>query len=251
MPAPILYCGDTSLSSAAAYLAGVLTASGEAFDYIPSDRPWPEDALQTPRPLVILSDYPAANVSEPARQRLVQHTHDGGGLLMIGGWESYHGAGGDWDATAVGGILPVAVSHEDDRINWDQPALVRCVGDHPATRGLPWDSRPPVVGGFNRVAARANSEVLLEVDRCRAQQEGNGWRLSVEESHPLLVVGAFGAGRTAALATDVAPHWVGGLVDWGTGRVSARAAGAEPVEVGDLYAAFFQQLISWTKRQGS
>ncbi len=35
------------------------------------------------------------------------------------------------------------------------------------------------------------------------------------KSRRCLVVGQHGRGRTAALATDVAPHWVGGLVDWG------------------------------------
>jgi hypothetical protein len=63
---------------------------------------------------------------------------------------------------------------------------------------------------------------------------------------PLLVVGRWGRGRVAALATDVAPHWVGGLVDWGAGRVAAQAPGAEAVEVGDLYARFVCQLMAWT-----
>ena len=54
------------------------------------------------------------------------------------------------------------------------------------------------------------------------------------------------SGRVAALATDVAPHWVGGLIDWGTGRVAAQAPAADTIEVGDLYAKFFRQLMAWT-----
>jgi uncharacterized membrane protein len=88
------------------------------------------------------------------------------------------------------------------------------------------------------------------VDRCRARRDGDGWSVVVEATHPLLVVRDSGSGRVAALATDVAPHWVGGLVDWGEGRVTAQASGAEAIEVGDLYAKFFQQLISWTKGDG-
>jgi uncharacterized membrane protein len=249
MPAPILYCGDTNLTNAAAYLAGLLTSFGQEFDYIPSDRPLPEAALDAARDLVILSDFPAARLSADAQQRLVELIDRGTGLLMIGGWESYHGAGGDWNGTAVGGILPVQIASSDDRVNCDQPALVRCVEDHPITTDLPWKSRPPVIGGFNRFVPRPFSETLLEVDRCRALREGNAWRLEALETHPLLVVGSHGAGRTAALATDVAPHWVGGLVDWGSGRVAAQAAGADAVEVGDLYARLFQQLITWTRKQ--
>ncbi len=69
------------------------------------------------------------------------------------------------------------------------------------------------------------------------------------ESHPLLVIGDDAAVRTAAVATDVAPHWVGGFVDWGDGRVRAKAPGAEAIEVGDLYARFWQRLISWLSQR--
>ena len=54
-------------------------------------------------------------------------------------------------------------------------------------------------------------------------------------------------GRTAALATDLAPHWVGGLVDWGDGeRVVAQAPGSWPIEVGNFYAQFIANLLTWT-----
>ena len=36
---PVLYLGDTSLHSAAAYLAGLLSLFELAYDYIPSDAP--------------------------------------------------------------------------------------------------------------------------------------------------------------------------------------------------------------------
>ena len=71
------------------------------------------------------------------------------------------------------------------------------------------------------------------------------------------MVGSYGEGNTAALATDLAPHWVGPLVDWGTenhpvpsgdGRVATQAKGAEGVEVGCLYAQLVYQLLAWTGR---
>ena len=55
-----------------------------------------------------------------------------------------------------------------------------------------------------------------------------------------------GRGRTAALATDVAPHWVGGLVDWGSRRVTAQAPRGEMIEVGQHYATFLTRLVEWT-----
>ena len=73
----------------------------------------------------------------------------------------------------------------------------------------------------------------------------------------MLVTGKYGQGRTAALATDLAPHWVGPLVDWGTenhpspscgGRVAAQAGGGSDVEVGSHYAQFVYQLLAWTGR---
>ena len=53
-------------------------------------------------------------------------------------------------------------------------------------------------------------------------------------------------GRTAALATDIAPHWVGGLIDWGSVRVTAAAVGGWQCEVGAFYATFLRNLLSWT-----
>jgi hypothetical protein len=47
------------------------------------------------------------------------------------------------------------------------------------------------------------------------------------------------------LATDVAPHWVGGFVDWGDQRV-AQAVANDGIEVGNWYARFFRNLLVWT-----
>src|SRR5690606_25538005 len=125
--------------------------------------------------------------------------------------------------------------------------LVRPVADHPIVADLPWEERPPGIGGFNRFRPRAEATVLLEVDRLTVRRSGSGWETAVKSTHPLLAVSRYGKGRTAALATDVAPHWVGGLVDWGPGRVTAAAEGADGIEVGDLYARFLRQLIDWCR----
>ncbi len=241
----ILYLGDTHLHDAAAYLAGLMHGWGWHFDYLPSDESISAAMFDTSRALVIISDYPAARMDAAAQRKLIEQVSGGTGLIMIGGWESFHGLGGDWDGTLVGDALPVLIESVDDRMNCDQPVLVRRIAEHPAVAGLPWDSRPPVIGGFNRLTPKPAATVLLEAQRFAAQCGNGEFHFSPLERHPLLVVGEFGRGRTAALATDVAPHWVGPLVDWGVPRVAAQAPQANGVEVGGDYATFLRQLLSW------
>ena len=258
----ILYLGDTSLQPAAAYLAGVMTHFGLPFEHRPSDAVTTAADLERAYDLYILSDYPNAMLHHDAQSRIVDAVRGGAGLLMIGGWESFHGQGGDWAGTLIANALPVEVATSDDRINCPQPALVRPTGEHAITANLPWHT-PPGIGGFNRFTPRPDAQVVLEVDRYvveyvgrEAATSGGGPRSSgsvwptftLRDTQPLLVVGAFGAGRTAALATDVAPHWVGGLVDWGAGRVTAKASGSSDIEVGSDYAKLLQQLLMWTTR---
>jgi hypothetical protein len=244
----ILYCGDTSLGGPAAYLAGLLTVCDCDFDYFRSDQ-----SLSTPdvqgRSLIILSDFPSARMGAEVQSALLDAVSAGSGLLMIGGWESFHGVGGDWDAAAVADVLPVVIEKTDDRMNCDHPVVVRQVSHHAAVDGLPWEMRPPVVGGFNRFQPKPTATVVLEADRLRSRYVEDQWCVELIESHPLLVMNNDDAIRTAALATDAAPHWVGGFVDWGDGRVCAKASGADAVEFGDLYARFWQQLISYLSRQ--
>lgn len=258
----LLYLGDTDLSSAAAYLAGIISRAGWTMDYLPSHLPLTESLLAADHTLYIVSDYPAQNCGLAVQQQLVDRVQRGmAGLLMLGGWESYHGFGGNWDGTPIGDLLPVEIRSEDDRQNFDQPCFL-----HPATResmahpiltGLPWLERPPVIGGLNRWKPKASATTLLvassfatalpdqQFDR---QAE---WTLRPVARYPALCVDEPGrdggrGGRVAAFASDVAPHWVGGLVDWGSGRVTAQASGAGAVEVGSAYVQFFEQLLRWT-----
>jgi len=245
MQGGILYLGDTSLDTAAAYLAGLMTAWGWDFTYLPSDVSLTAAGLKEPPRLVILSDYPAARIESKVQAQIVEAVKTGAGLLMIGGWESYHGLGGDWDGTPIGKILPVEISDADDRLNCDQPVIVHRLLDHPTVAGLPWDNHPAVIGGQNRVVAKAAATVVLEAQHFDVSIRGDEFRFQPGIRHPLLVVDKFHEGCVAALTTDVAPHWVGPLVDWGPQRVKARAEGAPDVEVGDLYAQFLKQLLAW------
>lgn len=261
-PPSILYCGDTTLDSAASYLAGLMSRAGWSYHYLSSDLPltidlWNSLNGPTNLKLVIFSDYPALRVNEAVQNAILSHVEQGCGLLMLGGWESFHGCGGDWSDTPIGNSLPIEIASTDDRQNVDQPVFVQPYKSdiqplHPVISGFPWSTRPPLIGGYNRFTPKRDAEQLLMADRYQAVVEesssistGAGSTVSLQRlgSDPLLVLGRHGEGITAALATDVAPHWVGPLVDWGTNRVTAQATGAPTIEVGDLYAEFFTRLL--------
>ena len=249
----VLYLGDTALTGAACYLTGLMTHWGWRYRYVPSNVALDGTVLEGDgdQPgLIVLSDYPSKNIKPSTQERVVEWVGHGVGLLMIGGWESFCGHGGNWAGTPVGQILPVQVSESDDRVNCDHPALLGCRGDHPVTDGLPWSTRPPTVGGFNRFEPKPEAQVLLDVHQFEACRRDAGFEFREVRRDPMLVVGEHsqggatsigtsggggtsggysggipGVGRVAALATDVAPHWVGGLVDWGNSRVTAQAPG--------------------------
>lgn len=250
MPSPILYCGDTELTGAASYLAGLMTAWGWQFDYVPSHVPLTPETLGTGRRLFIVSDYPAAQLPTELQSGLVEQVRAGAGLLMIGGWESFHGLGGDWDGTPVGNALPIQIGTADDRVNFAQSAYLSALApDHPTVAGLPWPSTPPAIGGMNRVTVAPGGTVVLTARPLQMSASGaRAWQADFGPEFPALVVGEQDRGRTAAFLSDVAPHWVGGFVDWGDRRVTAQAAGAPGVEVGGWYADFWRQLLSWTGR---
>jgi uncharacterized membrane protein len=242
----VLYCGDTSIDGAAAYLAGLMTSWGWEFNYVASDQST-QNVIEQAHQLYVFSDYPASMLTDEQQRIVLENVSSGAGLLMIGGWESFHGLGGDWDQSRLAIALPVEISDVDDRVNSDSPVMVQIHDEaHAIVDSLPWYDRPPLIGGYNRFTARPTSRVVLQALRFRAHLKEGLFRFQSTTLDPLLVTGEHGSGRTAALATDVAPHWVGPLVDWGDQRVSAQAEGSWEIEVGNLYAQFFQQLLSWT-----
>ncbi len=241
----ICYMGDIRLVGAASYLAGIMTHSGLAFDYVPSDQAPPPNLASDPYSLYVVSDYPAARFGASAMVDVAGCVEQGSGLLMIGGWESYFGCAGEYHKSPLAGVLPVAMQQTDDRRNFAQPCLVNKAADHPILEGLPWDE-PPGIGGLNAVTAKPGTQTLLTAVRFAVRRQGGQFQFNRGEELPLLVVGQHGRGRTAALATDVAPHWVGGLVDWGDQRVVQDVAGGFTIDVGNWYARFFRNLLVWT-----
>jgi len=241
----VLYLGDTSLNGAAGYLAGVMTHSGIEFDYHASDERFCDDWLQVGYEAVILSDYPSANLDETQIDRLIEAVQGGMGLLMIGGWESFTGLGGDYGQTRLSGVLPVLMQETDDRMNNSGPCIVARDVGHPIVKDLPFDDDAPVVGGFNALQAKPQGITVLSVHMFGASRAADHLEFQPQKTYPLLVVARHGQGNVAAFASDVAPHWVGGLVDWGKDRVEAQAPKGPAVEVGSDYTKLFTNMIRW------
>jgi hypothetical protein len=246
MPKTICYLGDGGMPGPACYLGGIMLHFGLPFDYVPSSEPPPADFAATPYALYVVSDYPAATFGTAAMEHVAKCVAQGAGLLMFGGWESYFGRLGEYHRSPLADVLPVAMQSSDDRRNYAQPVLMNKAAEHPILDGLPWD-QPAGIGGFNAMAPKPGAQTLLTSIQFAVRRTASavGFEFSRGKENPLLVVGRHGEGRTAALATDVAPHWVGGFVDWGDRRVQQPIAG-DAIEVGNWYAQFFRNLLVWT-----
>ena len=258
----VCYLGDDDATRAAAYLCGVMTRYGIEFDRVDSGTAPSPDFQNRAYSLYVLSDYAVSNFKPGDLEHIVEVVKTvGSGLLMLGGWESYYGRLGEYHNTPLKDVLPVIMGDSDDRQNYSSPVLLRPTTlDHPILAGLPWETAPGV-GGYNRFQAKPNATTLLEGFRTKTT-----WRNAIDdptkpidqsdvqiellEKFPFLVVSEEYKGRVAAFASDVAPHWIGGMVDWGTPRVFQelpRILGQDLfVEIGCDYAKFFAQLVRWT-----
>jgi uncharacterized membrane protein len=150
-----------------------------------------------------------------------------GGLLMAGGPQSF-GAGG-WADTAIERMLPVEFLGSED---WElAPSVLEPTGadlhpvwrlfeDERATRAA-IRSLPESLGRTNWVRVKPQSGTLLG-----AQRAG--------KPAPLLAVGAYGRGRTAALATPLSGSWSPRFTrQWGEGEDNRH------------FAKFSRNLIYW------
>lgn len=242
----VCYLGDDGLDGAAIYLAGIMTHFGIPFDHVASTDTPGDDFCSRRYGLYVLSDYPRQRFEPGQMEHIADCVRQGSGLAMFGGWESYHGLLGEYHRSPLVDVLPVEMGDDDDRRNCAQPCLIKKTAEHPILAGIPWE-RPPGIGGFNAFRPKADSQTLLATVRFSVKVADDHFSFTAEDEAPLLVVGSYGEGRVAALATDVAPHWVGGFVDWGEGRV-VEDVGEGFIDVGDWYARFFRQLLEWTGR---
>ncbi|MBL8120034.1 MAG: cytoplasmic protein [Anaerolineae bacterium] len=137
----------------------------------------------------------------------------GGGFLMTGGYLSFAGINGmaRWGGTDVETILPVNIARHDDRVEMVQGFRFTVTERaHPTVAGLPWDEATWTLCGYNRLTAKVGGEVIARYG-----------------DDPFLVCGGYGRGRTAAFASDFAPHWAGDFVHW------------------PHYTRFWTQMVQW------
>jgi uncharacterized membrane protein len=190
--------------------------------------------------VVVLSDYPAGHLSTAHQHALVSGVEqDGQGLLMIGGWASFGGPRGSYYGSPLADLLPVTIGPGDDRVNTPLgTVLVPRREPHAAIKRV--QGQPPcIVVGYNGVRAEPDADVLVNGDVLRI--DAFGQPVLERSDTPLLTVWERGRGRVAALAPDMMPHWAGGILDWGTQRLTLSTGN----EVGDLYVAFLVDVCRW------
>ena len=240
----VIYIGDKPRDSR--YLNAVMHLSKiESEYYYPEEKNRLVQILRNKNSLskydvIILSDAPSGNLGEIGMQNIKECVEEGTGLGMIGGWESFTGIEGNYKNTLIEEILPVNCSPKDDRRNVSGGLKIIKIKDHPILEGLPWNDTPTVCG-YNIVAPKDDSMTILTLKEIMSYGKNRVEKLELsDQEDPLLVVGKYGKGNVLAFTTDIAPHWVGGLVDWGVKRIRYLEA-----EIGNYYIKFLSQMLYW------
>ncbi|PLS31975.1 cytoplasmic protein [Bifidobacterium margollesii] len=188
---------------------------------VPEHFPWTREELDR-YDVVVLSDIGANSLAlsngvfalgNPSTDRMAllrDWVHDGGSLMMAGGYLSFAGFEGKahYHGTPVEDALPVEILPYDDRVEAPQGISPQAALDDPISDGL---GRFPRILGYQRVTPKDGSRVLMTA---------NG--------DPLLITGEFGKGRSLAYTTDIAPHWASvEFMEW------------------QGYGPFFSRCINW------
>ena len=148
-----------------------------------------------------------------------EFVRNGGGLCMIGGWQSFTGRRGigNWGGTAVEEALPVTcLDVNDDRRETPEGVHIETlVPGHPILNDIRWETCP-VFTGYQRIVAKPGAQVLARVK---------------EFGDPFAIVQSFGKGRSMAFASDISPHWGAGFQKW------------------ENYGKFFVQSVRWLAKK--
>ncbi len=133
-----------------------------------------------------------ASVRKPNRCNLLkEYVLEGGALLMVGGYMTFSGIGGQgkWAHSAVQDVLPVQLYPYDDRMEHCEGVFPETVKpEHPVMEGITGEW-PPVLG-YNKSECIPEAELVATV--C---------------GDPFIAFADFGKGRSGIFSTDCAPHW--------------------------------------------
>jgi len=225
----ILYCGDQD--KAPLYISGALEYGSHRVTHVEPGQPLPAlDQFD----VYVLSDYPAQGIDETTADMLIAQVAGGKRFMMIGGWESFNGFGRNYYTHPIGRLLvPVAMKPDDDRINAFQGLVVSHQANGNAVTLPDWD-KPPIICGYNDAMAKSGTDILVNMVEITADRD----KVQTGQQRPLVVKGSYEQGTAIACLTDLAPHWSGGLTDWGQPIQLPNG-----VQVGDSYLKFVQFLI--------
>lgn len=206
---------STEYQEGAGYFLGCMADAGFDITYVRGH----EISLRFPRSaqeldqfdVVVISDIGSNSFllpdetflrSEKSPNRLglvADFVKGGGGLVMIGGYLSFTGIDGKarYGMSPLADPLPVTLLPYDDRVERSEGVQIDvCEPGHPVLSGIPSDW--PQLLGYNKLMEKPGATVVARVDE-----------------DPMLVVGEYGLGRTAAFASDLAPHWAPqAFLDW-------------------------------------
>jgi uncharacterized membrane protein len=161
----------------------------------------------------------------PALARYVEH---GGGLIMVGGPDSF--AGGHYAGTRLADVLPVALESSSSAFDLApfKPSYTDVARSAPVLRSLRsfnGDALPEMAGANKVGEARPGSSVLWTHPKLKTASGA---------PMPVLALGEKGDGRAIALAID------------GTYRLAYSALGSETA--GRAHAALWDGLLGWLMR---
>jgi len=151
----------------------------------------------------------------PDRTELIRrYVELGGAVLMVGGYLTFSGidAKARWGRSPLAVALPVEILDRDDRVELPAGRAPSVTSRHEIVDSL--DRSWPDLLGLNEVSAKPGADLLAECG-----------------GYPLLVVGAYGAGRAAAFTSDIAPHWA-----------------PPPFLAWDGYPELWDRLVRWLAR---
>lgn len=209
--------GQMRLNATRFYLQGAGPNEADLKDGFPTSL----DALAKFKAL-ILGDIEASHFT-PEQQQMIEDFVKlrGGGLLMLGGVNSF-GQGG-YATSPIGKALPVTMTAKDLPYNDQQfqAQVITSALDHPVMRlsldavenKLTWDNAPPLLGITPVQGLKPGATLLLQ---------------KPETKTPVMAVQNYGQGRTAAFTSGGSWYW----------QVSRPASD-------EFQEKFWKQLVRW------
>lgn len=244
----VLFAGESPVGGSANYLLALLNASGIPYDHLAPHEKLEKARFKTKYSAVIFSDYHRKQLAVGAEKKLVEEIKQGMGFLMIGGWTSFSGMKRIWYGSELEKVLPVACLPKDDRLNLPMGAVAVQRRKHAVFKGISFSTGSFSICGLNEVKLRSNARVLLSAYAVQTRQSALTGKLTLRAQgakYPLLVADKNPRKRIAVYTSDFAPHWCGGILDWGSKRVRLAVNKDIQVEISDRFVRFGVNLIHW------